>query len=285
MKSLFFEIFNEKGFVMKTSKSDRRGVKFFINFTLIELLVVIAIIAILAAMLLPALSAARERARSANCIAKLKQIGTANLMYAGDNKDSQPIGWGGGSGKTICDNGDVMCKNTAAWPNKPQGLLLRGNYLSTTFSGTVSSLDVISHYFQCPSDSVCFNKLPNSTASWIKVSYYLSNFCRALESSTPPDGNSKKGWTPKKKDGSYAYGELVGIDDPGTLTGMDTSAYIAGNASVIFHPGAINTLYLGGHVKTQIVKQSDQALTTNVANAFTGQNAAEFFNEFEMAPY
>ncbi|HQC53527.1 MAG TPA: type II secretion system protein, partial [Lentisphaeria bacterium] len=89
-------------------------------FTLIELLVVIGIIAILAAMLMPALSKAREKANQADCMSQLKQIGLALKMYANDQRGWFPA--------VLEDDGTVSDKTH----NTPGlGVLLRDDYIET----------------------------------------------------------------------------------------------------------------------------------------------------------
>ena len=115
---------------------NRRGV--FHGFTLVELLVVLAIISALAALLLPALAMAKEKARSIFCLNNLKQIGIAMTLYADDHNDFLvPAEYDVGNG----------AKYREGWPT----ILLNRQYLPAEKSPDYYTLPSGKSVFRCPS--------------------------------------------------------------------------------------------------------------------------------------
>ncbi len=168
-----------------------KTLKFRNAFTLIELLVVIAIIAILAALLMPALASAHEKAKRTNCLSNMKQLGASSNMYNTDFQDYMvwpnwgndawpacPPGW---AYRGACNTPPITDGVGAA--TNPQ---LQQNMIAHLSQGAFWSYMPNANAFICPSDLT-----PSVGGLWPKRTFTLSTYIMNGSSCYFPNPNNQ----------------------------------------------------------------------------------------------
>jgi prepilin-type N-terminal cleavage/methylation domain-containing protein len=212
------------------------------GFTLIELLVVIAIIAILAAMLLPVLTSAKEKARAIQCMSNTKQLTLGWLLFASDNEDYLiPNGQAGQPGTPV-EGAPTWVAGSMMWnsnPNNTDAALLVDRTKSS-MARYVQSPRV----YKCPSDIV--NALNGERVRSVSMNGALGGKAPTVQGDfpEPPGRNYYGGSAPAGAPFSAGALKMSDLNEPGPVNifvvldeQADSMSAINGDATYAFDPG------------------------------------------------